>query len=410
LGALSDRRGRKNILIFTTSGMLAGEIITILAAKFPDTFSVNWILLGMALDGLCGSFIVGMAVAHSYATDCTPPQMRNVAFGYFHGCLFTGIALGPIISGYIIKATDSILSVFFIALGCHLMFIIFLLVCIPESLSKARQFAAREKHRHEVEMLGPAADWINQIRSYNILEPLKILYPTGEGSSSAVRRNLILLASVDLIVFSIAMGALTILVYYTNIEFGWGNLETSKFVSIVNSCRVICLMVVLPIVTRLVRGSTGTSKQRNTGSDQFDLYVIRVAVLFDMAGFLGYTLSRSGTAFILSGALASAGGIGSPTLGSALTKHVPPDRTGQLLGAVGLLHALGRILGPVIFNAIYSATVGKFRQTVFICLTATFGLAFFCSLFIRPHVYLEEPKFPASMLAVDESDEEDGGH
>jgi len=164
-------------------------------------------------------------------------------------------------------------------------------------------------------------------------------------------------------------------------------------------------MVLLPIATRLVRGSNGTSKQRNTGSDQFDLYVIRVAVLFDMAGFLGYTLARTGSAFILSGALASAGGIGSPTLGSALTKHVPPERTGQLLGAVGLLHALGRIIGPVIFNAIYYATVDKFRQTVFICLTTTFGLAFICSLFIRPHVYLDEPKFPASAPADDESEE-----
>jgi len=405
LGALSDRHGRKKILMTTTFGMLGGEIITIFAAKFPDTFSVSWILLGMAMDGLCGSFIVGMAVAHSYATDCTPPQMRNVAFGYFHGCLFTGIALGPIISGYIIKGTGSILSVFYIALGCHFIFILFLLMFIPESLSKARQFAAREKYRIEAERLGPTGDWINRIQTYDVLEPLKILYPTGEGSSSAVRRNLMLLASVDLIVFSIAMGAMTIVVYYTNIEFGWGNLEISKFVSIVNSCRVICLMALLPIVTRLVRGSTGTSKQRNTGSDKFDLYVIRIAVLFDMAGFLGYTLSRSGSAFILSGAIASAGGIGSPTLGSALTKHVPADRTGQLLGGVGLLHALGRIIGPVIFNAIYSATVGKFRQTVFICLTATFGLAFICSLFIRPYVYLDEPEFPAATLSAAENDE-----
>ncbi|KAF2803994.1 MFS general substrate transporter [Mytilinidion resinicola] len=410
LGALSDRHGRKPILILTTLGMLVGEVVTIFTATFPDTISVNWILLGMAMDGLTGSFIVGMAVAHSYATDCTAPQLRNVAFGYFHGCLFTGIALGPIISGYIIKGTGSVLSAFYIALGCHAAFILFLLIFIPESLSKARQTVAQEKHRIEVERLGPAADWINQIRSYTLVEPLKILYPTGEGSSGAIRRNLMLLASVDLIMFSVAMGAMTIVVYYTNIEFGWGNLETSKFVSIVNSCRVISLIVLLPIVTRLVRGSTGTSKQRNTGSDKFDLYVIRVAVLFDMAGFLGYTLARSGGAFILSGALASAGGIGSPTLGSALTKHVPPDRTGQLLGAVGLLHALGRILGPVIFNAIYGATVGKFRQTVFICLTATFGLAFICSLFIRPHVYLDEPEFPASAPTADESEEESVPH
>ncbi|OCK73758.1 MFS general substrate transporter [Lepidopterella palustris CBS 459.81] len=408
LGALSDRYGRKKLLIVSTLGLLFGEITTIFAAKYPETFSINWILVGYALDGLCGSFIVAMALAHSYATDCTSPQKRNVAFGYFHGCLFTGIALGPLIAGYIIKATHSVLSVFYIALGAHLLFMIFLASCIPESLSKSRQAAAREKHKLEIERLGPAADWINQIRSFNLLEPLKILYPTGEGSSNAVRRNLVLLACVDTIVFSVAMGALTVVIIYTNIQFSWGNLESSRFVSVVSSCRVFCLMIVLPIITRLVRGREGTSRQRNTGSDNFELSIIRIAVFFDMVGYLGYTLARSGPLFILSGCLASVGGIGSPTLGSALTKHVPADRTGQLLGATGLLHALARIIGPTIFNAIYSATVGKFRQTVFVCLTATFGLAFICSWFVRPHVYLDEPdvlwaSVPANETAGEES-------
>ncbi|OCL12321.1 tetracycline-efflux transporter-like protein [Glonium stellatum] len=390
LGALSDRYGRKKLLLVTAGGTLVGEIITVFAAKYPESFPFNWILVGYAVDGLCGSFIVGMALAHSYATDTTPPQKRNVAFGYFHGCLFTGIALGPILAGYIIKGTGSVLSVFYVALGCHTLFIVFLMGLIPESLSKSRQYAAREKRRLEVIQLGPAADWINQLRSFNLLEPLKILYPTGEGSSSAIRRNLMLLASVDTIVFSVAMGAMTVIVIYTNIQFGWGDFQSSKFVSIVNSSRVFCLMILLPIVTRLIRGPNGTSRQKNTGSDNFDLSVIRLAVFFDMLGYLGYALSRSSTLFIVSGAVASVGGIGSPTLGSALTKHVPPDRTGQLLGATGLLHALARIIGPTIFNAIYSATVGNFRQTVFVCLAATFGFAFLCSWFIKPHIYLDE--------------------
>lgn len=402
LGALSDRYGRKKLLLVTAAGMLTGEIITIFAAKYPESFPFNWILVGYAVDGLCGSFIVGMVLAHSYATDCTPPQKRNVAFGYFHGCLFTGIALGPIVAGYIIKGTNSVLSVFYVALGCHLLFIVFLIFFIPESLSKTRQAAAREKHRLEVIRLGPAADWINQIRAFNLLEPLKILYPTGEGSSSAVRRNLLLLASVDTIVFSIAMSAMTVIVIYTNIQFGWGDFQSSKFVSIVNSSRVFCLIILLPIVNRLVRGPSGTSRQKNSGSDNFDLSVIHLAIFFDTLGYLGFALSRSGTLFIVSGVVASVGGIGSPTLGSALTKHVPPDRTGQLLGATGLLHALARIIGPTIFNAIYSATVGKFRQTVFVCLAATFGLAFLCSWFIRPHVYLDEQDVPDSSTLDEE--------
>ncbi|KAF2477580.1 tetracycline-efflux transporter-like protein [Lindgomyces ingoldianus] len=390
LGALSDRYGRKKILALTTCGMLVGEILTILAAKYPESVDLNWILVGYALDGLCGSFIVGMALAHSYATDCTPPQKRNIAFAYFHACLFTGIAIGPILAGYIIKKTGSVLLVFYIALVCHLIFIIFLLFCIPESLSKSRQEAAREKHRQEMERLGPASDWINQLRTVNLFRPLKILYPTGPGSSPAVRRNLLLLAATDTVVFSVAMGAMGVTVIYLNIQFGWDDYESSKYVSIVNSCRVFCLMAVLPAITRLVRGKEGTYRQRNSGSDRFDLYVIRVAIFFDMLGYLGFSLSRDGRLFILSGAVASIGGIGSPTLGSALTKHVPPDRTGQLLGATGLLHAFARVIGPTIFNGIYSATVSKFRQTVFVCLAGTFGLAFVCSWLVKPHVYLED--------------------
>jgi len=391
LGALSDRFGRKKLLVFTTTGALLGEILTILAAKYPQTVHANWILVGYALDGLAGSFIVGMALAHSYATDCTPPQKRNVAFGYFHACLFTGIAVGPVVAGYVINEraryvgkTQAVLLVFYIALACHVFFILFVNFLVPESLSAKRQEAARQRHREEKERNGPS-DWINQLRNINLLAPLKILWPTGPGTSSALRRNLILLAATDTITFGVAMGAMGVVVIYTNLQFGWQELESGRFVSVVNSARVLTLLVALPIVSRLVRGKNGTRKQRNTGSDLFDLSLIRFAVFFDTVGYLAYALSRNGALFMLSGTVAAVGGIGSPALGSALTKHVPPDRVGQLLGATGLLHALARVLGPTVFNGIYSATVSSYRQTVFVCLAITFGAAFVLSWFIRPY-------------------------
>ncbi|KAL1605211.1 hypothetical protein SLS60_004755 [Paraconiothyrium brasiliense] len=393
LGALSDRYGRKRLLVFTTMGALVGEVLTILAAKYPETVHVNWILVGYALDGLAGSFIVGMALAHSYASDCTSPQKRNVAFGYFHACLFTGIAVGPVLSGYVISwrekyvgKTEAVLLVFYLALACHAFFVLFLTLAVPESLSKDRQEAARRRYRAEKERNGGLdPDWIDQLRSINLLEPLKILWPTGPGTSSALRRNLILLAATDTIAFGVAMGAMGVVVVYTRRQFGWQELESGKFVSIVNSARVFALLVALPVITRLIRGKNGMKNQRNSGSDVFDLSIIRVGVFFDMLGYLGYTLSRDGNLFILSGAVAALGGIGSPAIGSALTKHVPPDQVGQLLGATGLLHAFARVLGPTIFNGIYSATVGSFRQTVFVCLTVTFGIALLVSWFVKPH-------------------------
>lgn len=392
LGALTDRYGRKKVMVLNTLGGLFGEVLTILAAKYPDTWHVNWILVGYCLEGLSGSFIVGMAVAHSYASDCTPPQKRSVAFSYFHACLFSGIAIGPAISGYIIDArqkyvghTEAVLEIFYIALGAYVLFIIFLLAFIPESLSKARQEAARQNHKEDEQQLGPSSDWINQLRHINLFQPLKILWPTGPGSSSAVRWNLLLLAATDTIMFGVAMGAMGVVMVYTRRQFGWHELETGRFATIVNTSRVAALLVLLPVLNRVFRGKNAQSRMRNSGSDLFDLSIIRLAIAFDMLGYLGYTLARRGEVFALSGALAAVGGIGSPTLGAALTKHVPQEKVGQLLGATGLLHAFARVVGPTIFNGIYSATVGSFRQTVFVCLCATFGAAFVCSWFVRPH-------------------------
>lgn len=379
-------------MVANTFGALFGEIITILAAKFPETVHVNWILVGYALEGISGSFIVGMACAHSYASDVTAPQKRNVAFSYFHACLFGGIAIGPILSGYIINArekyvgkTEAVLLIFYIALGAHLFFIAFLTFLVPESLSKAKQEAAREKYREDMERDGPSADWINQLRSINFVRPLKILWPTGPGTSSAVRWNLVLLAATDTIMFGVAMGAMSVVLIYTRRQFEWHELESGRFTTIVNISRVFALLVILPLLTRIFRGKNGAARLRSTGSDLFDLSIIRAAIFFDMLGYLGYALVRNGELFALSGTIAAIGGIGSPTLGAALTKHVPQDQVGQLLGATGLLHAVARVVGPTIFNGIYSATVASYRQTVFVCLAATFGLAFLCSWFIRPH-------------------------
>lgn len=134
LGALSDRVGRRYIMAFATMGTFVMEVITIIVGTHPETISVYWMLVGSLMDGLCGSFTTSMAISFAYASDCTAPDRRNVAFGYFHGTMFTGIALGPILAGYLIKLTGNVIVVFYVALGCHLFFIAFLLLFIPESV------------------------------------------------------------------------------------------------------------------------------------------------------------------------------------------------------------------------------------------------------------------------------------
>ena len=390
LGSLSDKYGRTKMISITTFGLLLNEVMTIIVATYPDMISVNWILLGFFFDGLGGSFIAAMALSYAYASDCTIPERRNVVFGYYHGSLFAGIAIGPILAGYLVKATGKLLAPFYVALSLHSAVFLFVLFVIPESLTKERQLAARQKKIYALDLETPGQGWLaalaRTLKAGNLLAPLSALWPTGPGTNPAVRRNLVLIAGVDTTMFGVAMGALTVVLLYSKYMFGWDTFQTTIFVSVVNTCRVITLIIALPVITRLFRGPVESrAKGKNSGSDLIDLGIIRTAILFDFLGFVGYTLARTGPLFILSGAVASIGGMGSPTLQAALTKHAPPEKTGQVLGAMGLLHAIARIVAPIVFNLIYAKTVGGFTQTVFVSLAATFGVAFIMSWFIKAH-------------------------
>lgn len=387
-GSFSDRYGRTKILAICTAGMLFSEVIFIIAATYSESVSVEWVLVGYLFDGICGSFTTVMALIFAYGSDCTSPSKRNVVFGYFHGILFGGIALGPILAGIIVKASGHIITIFYFALGCHCLFSLYLLLVVPDSLSMERQVVAREKKAAKELEDYVVRSWFgttaNYLKGSNFFAPLATLYPTGEGSSSAVRQNLVLLAAVDTTMFGVAMGALSVVILYSELMFGWGTFESTIFVSIVNTCRVVVLLIILPAINRIFRGPR-TQPQKNSGSDMLDLSIIRTAIGFDLVGYLGYATVRTGPLFILSGAVGSFGGVGSPTLQAAITKHVPHDLTGQVLGAMGLLHALARVVAPTVFNLIYSMTVGTCPQAVFIGLASMFGLAFVMSWFIRPH-------------------------
>lgn len=384
LGSLSDRIGRKKIIVCASFGALAAEIVTIIVGSSGGKISVYWILLGALLDGLCGSFTTAMALAFAYAADCSPPERRNVAFGYFHGTLFSGIALGPILAGYLIKASGTVMVVFYVALGCHLFYIFFITLLVPESLSKERQLLAKEKRRL-AKAESPQKTWLSQLKTYNLFKPLWVLRPTGEGTSSKLRQNLFVLAAIDTMMFGVAMGTMQIIIIYAEYRFGWTAVDSSMYLSAVNVCRVLGLVVLLPILTRIFRGPAQVQSLGHKGADMLDINIIRGSIVFDLIGYVGYAMTPSGAIMVISGMIASLGGIGSPTLQSALTKHIPADRTGQVLGASGLLHALARVVAPTIFNLIYRETVGVYAGTVFICLASVFVIVFIFSWFLRPN-------------------------
>ncbi|KAI0914672.1 MFS general substrate transporter [Ustulina deusta] len=419
LGSLSDRYGRNRLLVIASCGGIVNETITILAAKYPDIVDYHFLILGSFFDGLTGSFTAVSVLGNSYVSDCTPPSKRGVGLGYLQACLFTGLAFGPILAGRFTVWTGSVLSIFYVALGCHILVITFLWFVVPESLSKRRRMAAQEKHQAEqeaiqavlsrsVERQSRLSAWIanDKLRTWllvlltaNPLAPLKMFIPSGQ-ENRRLRRNLLLLGFIDTVLISATLGAGTVLILYAKFMFNWGTWESSRFISIVSFFRVIVLVVIFPIVNYFFRirplrreqESNGNLRieEAHSGADNLDVWLLRLALLCDTVGVVGYIFVRTEELFVLSAICTSFGGLASATIQATLTKQVPAEQVGSMLGAMGLLHAVSRVFAPIVFDGIYAGTIESFPQTFVVVLASLFGLSIFASLFLRPRLVLKE--------------------
>lgn len=403
-GKISDRYGRRRLLALASVGGIIAECITILAAKFPQRIDYRWLILGAFFDGLTGSFSSGSILGQSYVADCTPPSKRAVYMGYLYACLFTGIALGPLLAGYFVKITGSIMIIFYVAVVCHATFALLVGFVVPESLSKRRRKIARENHRKEKEAQDHSSrPWLATIRNSHPLRPLAILWPTGPGTSTRLRVNLVSLALIDGILMGSMLALGTVIVIYSKAMFHWEVFELSMFVSAVSSIRVVVLLGIFPLVnywfrvrpTRRREQETGQPFVEKTGgADNLDIWTLRIALLSDTLGALGYCFARTAPVFVMSGMVTAIGGLGSATIQSAISKHIPPSSVGQVLGAVGMINAIARVLGPLLFNGLYWLTVRVFPQAVFALLLALFSAGLVATLVVRPYGKLQEIYYP----------------
>jgi MFS family permease len=92
LGRLSDRHGRRPILLISQLGTLAGFIM------LAEAHWLWMVFLGRALDGATAG---NLAVAQAYIADHTPPEKRARAFGLIGIAFGLGFLVGPAVSGWL---------------------------------------------------------------------------------------------------------------------------------------------------------------------------------------------------------------------------------------------------------------------------------------------------------------------
>jgi MFS transporter, DHA1 family, tetracycline resistance protein len=130
LGALSDRYGRRPVLLLGFCGLALSFFATALATAV-------WMLLAVRL--VSGAMQSNLSVANAYVADITPPEQRAKRFGLLGAMFGVGFILGPVIGG-LLGAVDLRLP-FFAAGSMALLNLLYGFFVLPESLPPQRRHA-----------------------------------------------------------------------------------------------------------------------------------------------------------------------------------------------------------------------------------------------------------------------------
>ena len=292
LGDLSDRYGRRPILIFSLLGTVVSFAMLALAHSIAMLFAAR------IVDGLSGGNI---STARAYVADVTEPKDRARAYGLIGAAFGLGFILGPALSGAL--AHVSYTAPLWAAAALTLVATIMAWLWLPETVHRS-QAGAGNPFSYLPALIG----------------------------RSPVRHVL----TIDFLYwFAFAMFQTTFALFAGR-RFGFDAARTGYFFAGFGVLgAVIQGGFIRPIVARLG-----------------DKPTFRLGLVFGSVGLVAAALSNSVTAFTIALVpLAFGIGFGHPTMASLVSRVAKGDEQGRVQGAASAIESLGRTLGPVWGNA-----------------------------------------------------------
>jgi DHA1 family tetracycline resistance protein-like MFS transporter len=299
LGNLSDRFGRRRVLLFAIGALGIDYIIM----GFAPT--LTWLFVGRAIAGAAGA---SFTPAYAYVADISPPERRAQNFGVVSAAFGIGFIIGPAIGGLLGSLGSR--APFFAAATLSLINLCYGFFVLPESLPPERR---RPFEWRRANPLGTLA----QMKKHPVvLGVLAALFLWGLGNQVMP----------------------STWAFYTKFRFGWSEAMIGASFAAVGVVMATAQAVVMrQLVPRL--GERGA------------------AIIGIVAGAIGYAGFGLATASWMMFALLGSwffAALVMPTMNAFMSHRVSPDAQGELQGAVASLFSLAAIIGPPIMTHLFA--------------------------------------------------------
>lgn len=298
IGNLSDRFGRRPVLLFSLAGFSIDYLIMGLAP-------VLWVLfLGRALAGVFGATY---STAGAYIADVTPPDKRGGNFGLIGAAFGLGFIIGPVLGGFLGEIDHRL--PFFAAAGLAFANLVYGFIVLPETHK-------RENRRpFDFRKANPIGALV-QMRAYPIVFGLLgayALFYLGHTSLPAVWT------------------------YYGFEKFNWSELDVGLSLGAVG------------ITAAIVQGGLARKAIPLLGAKRAVFIGFGIAVL----AYFGYAFAPNPMTVYIIIVLGSLAGIGGPALQGIVSNEVPAHSQGALQGATTSVMSLMSVIGPGIMTSVF---------------------------------------------------------
>ena len=334
IGSLSDRFGRRPVLLASMFGLGADYVVMALAP------TIGWLLIGRIISGVTSATY---STANAYIADVTPPEERAARFGLLGAAFGIGFVAGPAIGG-LLGLVDPRLPFWGAAAVC-LANGLYGLFVVPESLT--------------LENRSPFS--------------FKVANPVGSLDLYRSAKGLISLAGV-IFLYDLAHQVLqSTWALYGAYRYHWTPRMIGISLAVVGVMSVIVQMFVVGrFVARF--GERGA------------LYS---GLVFGAIGFTIYGLAPMGWMFIAGIPVFSLMSLLTPGVQGLMSRGVPANQQGRLQGANGSLMAIASVFGPLLFTQVFAHTITTWSALApvglpFYVAAALMGLALLLAASARP--------------------------
>ena len=300
LGALSDRFGRRPVLLISLFGLAFDYLVMAFAP------TLWWLFVARLVSGLTAA---GMAVAGAYIADVTPPEKRAQTFGLIGAAWGVGFIVGPAIGGFLAQHFG-LRAPFMGAAALTLVAALYGLLVLPESLKRENRSAF-------------AWSKANPIGSLNFL---------------AAHRELLPLSMVNFLLQLAHYVLPTIFVLYASNRYGWTVDMTGYALALTGVCNIIVQGLLVKRVVAWI-GEWGA---------------VLAGLTFGGLGFAIYGLAPTGWAFLVGTPVFGLIGLFGPGFQGLITRRVAPSEQGRLQGANASLAGLAGVVAPTMFGFTYA--------------------------------------------------------